>query len=191
MIRCPTMEERPVTEWLVAWNRGESGAIDVLIPLVTDELHKIARAYMRAERSDHTLQPTALINECYLRLIDREAVSWRDRAHFFAFAAKTMRRILVDHARARQAEKRGSGLEPVTIEGHLGASTPRYVDLIAVDDAMRRLTEHDERLGKLVELRMFGGLNIREIAEVLEIGEATVSRDWARARAWLSRELRG
>lgn len=185
------MVERPVTELLVAWNRGEAEALNHLIPLVTDELHKIANAFMRDERPNHTLQPTALINECYLRLIDRDQVSWRDRAHFFAFAARTMRRILVDHARAHQAEKRGSGLKQVTLEGPLGATTPRYVDLITVDDALARLTKLDARLGELVELRMFGGLNIREAAEVLQVGDATVSRHWARAKAWLSRELRG
>ena len=183
--------EESVTELLLAWNRGKAGALDALIPLVTDELHKIARAFMRDERPNHTLQPTALINECYLRLVDRNEVSWRDRDHFYAFAAKNMRRILVDHARARQAEKRGGGLEPLTLEGALGSTTPRPVDLIAVDDALRRLTRQDPRLGKLVELRIFGGLSIQEAAEVLQIGSATVSRDWARARAWLGRELRG
>ncbi len=185
------MKDRSVTELLAAWNRGETGALNELLPQVTDELHKIARAYMRDERPDHTLQPTALINECYLRLVDREVVSWRNRAHFYAFAAKTMRRVLVDHARARQAGKRGGGYEPVTIEGDLGSTTPRVIDLIAIDEALRRLTELDERMAKLVELRMFGGLNIRETAEVLQVGDATVTRDWARARAWLTRELRG
>lgn len=185
------MEERSVTELLVAWNHGDSGALNELLPQVADELHKIARAYMRDERPDHTLQPTALINECYVRLVDREVVSWRNRAHFFAFAAKTMRRVLVDHARARQAEKRGGGSDPITMEGNLGSTTPRVIDLIAIDEALRCLTELDERMGKLVELRMFGGLNIRETAEVLQIGDATVSRDWARAKAWLTRELRG
>ncbi len=191
MIDFRVMEERPLTELLAAWNRGEVGALNELLPQVADELHKIAKAYMREERPNHTLQPTALINECYMRLMDREVVHWRNRAHFFAFAAKTMRRILVDHARSRQAEKRGGGSEPITIEGHLGATTPRLIDLIAVDDALRRLSQLDERLSKLVELRIFGGLNIRETAEVLQVGDATVSRDWARARAWLTRELRG
>lgn len=188
MIESAAMVERPVTEILLAWNRGEAGALDALIPLVTDELHKIAHAYMRGERVNHTLQPTALINECYLRLIDRDKVTWRDRAHFFAFAARTMRRVLVDHARAHQAKKRGSGLEPVTLDDPLG-TTPRMVDLIDVDDALRGLTQLDERLGKLVEVRIFGGLNIHETAEALHISEATVSRDWARARAWLARHL--
>lgn len=185
------MEKRPLTELLVAWNRGEEGALNELLPEVSDELHKIAGAYMRDERVNHTLQPTALIHECYVRLLEREAVNWRDRSHFFAFAAKTMRRILVDHARARQTAKRGGGVEPLTLESYLGSESSGIVDLIAIDDAMLRLSCLDGRLGKLVEMRLFAGLNNREIAEVLDVGEATVGRDWVRARAWLARELGG
>ena len=184
------MEERPLTELLAAWNRGEPGALNELLPQVSDELHKIARGFMREERPNHTLQPTALIHECYLRLMGRDVVNWQDRTHFFAFAAKTMRRVLVDHARARQTEKRGSGVAPVSIEGDLVAAAPSVIDLIAVDNALVRLGRLDERLSKLVEMKMFAGLNNREISEVLHIGEATVSRDWNRAKAWLVRELR-
>lgn len=185
------MDRQRVTEILQAWNRGEEDAVNELIPLVTDELHRIAAVFMREERVSHTLQPTALINECYLRLLDRQHVSWKDRSHFFAFVAKAMRRILVDHARARLAEKRGGGVSPVTIEADdLVGAGPRQIDLIAVDDALDRLGEMDGRLVKIVELRVFSGLEMIEIAEVLEISKATVHRDWSRARAWLARELR-
>lgn len=184
------MERERVTQFLAAWNRGEENVVNELFPLVSDELHKIATAFMRRERESHTLQPTALIHECYLRLLERQRVSWRDRSHFFAFAARAMRRVLVDHARARQAEKRGGGLSPVTIESDLLSADPRQIDLIAVDEALKRLGDIDRRLAKLVELRVFGGLEVLEIADVLEVSKATVHRDWSRARAWLARELR-
>lgn len=191
MDRIPgAMDRKRVTEILQAWNRGEEDAVNDLIPLVTDELHQIAAVFMRQERVSHTLQPTALINECYLRLLDRQHVTWNDRSHFFAFVARAMRRILVDHARARQAEKRGGGLSPVTIEANLLGAGPRQIDLIAVDDALNRLGEIDGRLARIVELRVFSGLEMIEIADVLEISKATVHRDWSRARAWLARELR-
>ena len=184
------MDRERVTQFLAAWNRGEDNAVNELFPLVSDELHKIASAFMRDERDGHTLQPTALINECYLRLLDRKHVSWRDRSHFFAFAARAMRRVLVDHARARQAEKRGGGLSPVTLESDALGAAPRLLDLIAIDNALQGLADIDERLAKLVELRIFGGLEVLEIADVLDISRATVHRDWSRARAWLARELR-
>lgn len=182
---------RDVTNLLLAWSRGDDGARDDLIPLVTDKLHDLARHYLRGERRGHTLQPTALVNEVYLRLVDRNRVSWNDRAHFFAFAASSMRRVLVDHARARRSEKRGGGARRVTLGHAEGISGHAEVDLIDLDRALTALGELDARQARLVELRYFGGLTIRETAEVLEIGTATVARDWATAKAFLFRQLSG
>jgi RNA polymerase sigma factor (TIGR02999 family) len=179
-----------ITGLLREWNRGDRAALDRLMPLVTGELRKVARAYLRRERAGHSLQPTALINEVYLKLTDREQVGWRDRAHFFAFAACIMRRILVDHARARRAGKRGRALTVSISDAGALSSQARDIDLIALDDALQALCALDERQGRLVELRFFVGLTIEETAEVLEVGPATVSRDWLTAKAWLFRRLR-
>lgn len=187
----PMARSHDVTALLLAWSHGNAAARDDLIPLVTDKLHDLARHYLRGERAGHTLQPTALVNEVYLRLVDRNRVSWSDRAHFFAFAASSMRRILVDHARARKSEKRGGGARRVTLSEAEAISGRDEIDLIDLDRALTALGNLDERQARLVELRYFGGLTIRETAEVLGVGTATVTRDWATAKAFLYRQLSG
>lgn len=178
-----------VTRLLLSWNAGDPQALDVLMPLVNDELRRLAQHYLSREKRGHTLQPTALVNECYLKLVDRRRVSWKDRAHFFAFAARTMRRILVEHARAHQAIKRGNGAERVTLAEHSANVRPPEVDVLDLDEALETLASMDDRQHRIVELRFFAGLSIRETAEVMGIGEATVNRDWASARAWLYTQL--
>lgn len=178
-----------ITQLLLGWNQGNKQALDALIPLVATELRRIAERHLRGESNDHTLQPTALVNECYLRLIDRRQVSWQDRAHFFGFAARTMRRILVDHARARRSAKRGHGVRAIPLDEHVTVAMEADVDVVALDEALKTLATLDERQSHIVELRFFAGLTIKETAEVLGIAEATVSRDWTSARAWLFREL--
>ncbi len=177
-----------ITTLLNDWRGGDSRALDLLIPLVYEELRQVAARHLAVERSDHTLQSTALVHEAYARLVGVH-IPWQDRAHFFAVASGTMRRILVDHARARRAEKRGGGAVPVTLqEGLMGKETPAD-GLLELDDALRRLAAMDSRKERVVELRYFGGLNAGEIAEVLKVGVATVQRDLRFARAWLRREL--
>lgn len=180
---------RDVTELLLRWNSGHKEALDDLMPLVSGELRRLAQAYLRDESRAQTLQPTALVNELYLRLIDRRRVSWENRAHFFGFAATTMRRILVDHARSLQSAKRGGGQRPVSIEAALGLAIAQDVDVLRLDEALKTLAKLDPRQARLVELRFFVGLSIEETAEVLDIGRATVGRDWVTAKAWLHREL--
>ncbi len=172
------------------WNRGHKKALDRLMPLVVGELRCLARRHLEGEREGHTLQPTALVNELYVKLVDRRQASWRDRTHFYAFAARAMRRILVDHARERRAAKRGSGLAAVALGDAIAAPEGADVDVVELDDALTALAQLDPRQGRLVELRFFGGLSTTEAAEVLGVGVATVGRDWASARAWLFRELR-
>lgn len=183
----PRREE--ITDLLLEWSAGEAGALDRLMPVVNAELRRLARRYLARESPGHTLQPTALVNELYIRLVDRRRVQWQNRAHFFGFAAQTMRRILVDHARAQRAAKRGSGIPTVTLDEAVALPSGPDVDLIALDDALNALARMDQRQSRIVELRFFAGLTLQETAEVLDIGEATVSRDWASARAWLYREL--
>ncbi len=178
-----------VTDLLLRWNAGDSQAVAELMPLINEELLKIARSYFRREPKDHTLQPTAVVNECYLRLIDRNRVSFKDRSHFFAFAARTMRRILVDHARARKAAKRGQGAAALTLSAAEQLQGNEDPDLLALEEALQILATLDERQSHIVELRFFGGLSIRETAEVLGLAVATVNRDWASARAWLQVQL--
>lgn len=185
-----------VTELLLAWNGNNKEVLDRLVPIVADELHAIAVAYLRSERRAKTLQPTALVNEVYMRLVDRERVDWRNRSHFFGFAATTMRRILVEHARARRAEKRGGEVEPLTLDGaELAGRGPTVrqpdIDILALDIALGELERLDPRLARVVELRFFAGLNLDETAEVLDIGTATVGRDWRTAKAFLLDRLRG
>ena len=179
-----------VTELLRAWSDGDRIALDRLMPLIVGELRRRAGDYLRRERSDHTLQPTALVNEVYLRLVDQRRMRWRDRAHFFAMAAKLMRRVLVDHARLRRAEKRGGDwAERIAFDEERDSAITAGVDLIALDDALNTLATLDERQGRIVELRFFAGLTIPETAEVLGVAEPTVTRAWRNARAWLMREL--
>jgi len=178
-----------VTSLLQAWCAGEEGALDRLMPLVYEELHSAAERYMRRENSANTLQATALIHEVYLRLVDVPGITWQDRSHFFAVCAKMMRRILVDLARSRNAKKRGAGLaeEPFD-EAFFLPSAPSY-DLLALDLALDRLSEFDNRKSQVVELRFFGGMSVEESAEVLKVSTETVKRDWRLAKVWLLREL--
>ena len=183
-------EQQEVTRLLRAWSEGESAAGDALLDAVYAELRGMARRYLSGERPDHTLPPTALVHEAYLKLVDQRHVRWQSRAHFFAIAARVMRRILVDHARARASIKRGAG-ERVTLVDQDGRLDPPQIDLLALDVALDRLAAIDARHSQLVELRFFGGLTIEEAASVLSVGTATVKRDWVLARAWLYRELGG
>lgn len=180
----------PVTDLLRAWASGDQAALDELLPLVYDELRRQARRYMRAQPAGHTLQTTALVHEAYLRLVGQSSVEWEGRAHFFGVAAKAMRSILVDHARARNAAKRGGWARAITLDDAGGVAGPQAsVDVLALDEALGRLAELDSRKSQLVELRYFGGLGIDEAAAVLGVSPATVKRDWTTARAWLRREL--
>lgn len=179
-----------VTDLLQAWASGDRAALDALLPLVYDDLRRQARRYMRAQPTGHTLQTTALVHEAYLRLVGRRAIQWEGRAHFFGVAAKAMRSILVDHARARSAAKRGGATRAITFDDALGVAGPEAsVDVLALDEALKRLAELDPRKSQLVELRYFSGLGIDEAAGVLGISAATVKREWTTARAWLRREL--
>ena len=182
-------ESHRVTELLVAWSKGDERALEALTPLVYDELRRLARSYMRQERSGHTLQSTALVHEAFLRLIDQR-VQWNSRAHFFGIAAQMMRRILVDHAKAQSTAKRGAGALRIELDEGLATAPSRDVDLLALDEALERLTKLDPQRSRIVELRFFGGLSNEESAEVLGVSPATIQRQWAGARAWLFHELK-
>jgi RNA polymerase sigma factor (TIGR02999 family) len=185
----PASSER-VSKLLLNWGQGDQGAREALIPLVYEELRRLARRYLRRERPDHTLQSAALVNEAYLRLIRQEHPQWQNRAHFFGVAAQLMRHILVDHARNRAAAKRGAGAPRLTLDPDIALPRERDVDLIALDDALNQLAALDPQQSRLVELRFFGGLSIEETSVVLGVSPATVKREWATARAWLQREMR-
>ncbi len=172
------------------WSGGNRASADVLLSLVYDELRKIAGNYLRKERSGHTLQPTALVHEAYMKLIDISDINWQDRAHFFAVSANVMRHILVDHARAKLAEKRGGEAQRIALEDAISLSNEPNIDLLAVDEALKELAEFDEQQSRIVELRFFGGLTIEETAHVVGISPATVKREWAMAKAWLHRKLK-
>jgi RNA polymerase sigma factor (TIGR02999 family) len=178
-----------VTELLAEVSRGNAAAMDRLVPLVYAELRAIAARYLRREAHDHTLQPTALVNEAYIRLVGQREVAWQNRSHFFGVAASLMRRILVDHARARRAEKRAGGLSRVTLDDAHIPAAERDVDLVELDDALADLAVKDPKLARLVELRYFAGLTTKETAEVLGVSASTVEREWVAARAWLYRAL--
>ena len=184
-----TSASSQVTQLLLAWNTGDKAALDQLIPIVYDELHRLARNYMHREHAGHALQTTALIHETYLKLIDVRQVEWQNRAHFYGIAAHAMRRILIDHARSRQAGKRGSGETQLSLDDNLVVSNERHRELIALDDALTALAAFDPQKSRLVELRYFGGLSIEETAEVLGISTATVIRQWRLAKAWLHDEI--
>lgn len=179
-----------VTRLLLDLQQGREGAADALVPVVYAELHDLAVHYMRGERESHTLQPTALVHEAYMRLVDQRNASWQNRSHFFGIAAQAMRRILVDHARRKRASKREGG-ERVTLDESVAEAPQRSVDLIALDDALLKLAALDPRQARVVELRYFGGLDIEQTAESLGISPATVKRDWTFARAFLQREMDG
>ena len=180
-----------VTALLRAWGGGDTTARDRLMPLVYAELRKMARRHMARERPGHTIQTTALVHELYLRLVDQERVRWQDRAHFFAIAAQLMRRILVDHARKRLNIKRGGKVDMVPLEAAGEVFAKRAAEVVAIDDAVKTLSAVDERKGRIVELRFFGGLSIEETADVLGVSAGTIMRDWTLAKAWLKREVSG
>lgn len=182
-------ERHEITGLLVAWGGGDKSALDRLMPLVYDELRRLAHRYMSNERPGHTLQTTALVNEAYLRLVNWKEVQWQNRAHFFGVSAQMMRRILVDFARDRQYLKRGGGAMQVSLSDASSFAECRAADLVALDEALTALTKQDERKGQVVEMRFFGGLSIKEVAEVLKVSEETVMRDWRLAKVWLLREL--
>ncbi len=179
-----------VTQLLQDWRNGDEAARNELMSAVYEELRRQAGRYLRRERSDHTLQPTALVHEAYIQLIDQSRVNWENRAHFFGAAARLMRRILVDHARAHQAEKRGSGEENIALDEALGVPDNKDVNLLALNDALDELGRLDAQQSRVVELRYFGGLSIEETAAVLDISPATVKREWSMAKVWLHRQIR-
>src|SRR4051812_37215342 len=189
-----TPDTHDITQLLLKWNGGDDGSADELLSAVYAELHRQAARAMRREGADHTLQATALVHEAYLRLVDQRRVEWRNRAHFFGIAAQMMRRILVDHARGRDAAKRGGGAVSVTLtDAHAaaGEASADALDVLALNDALDRLGALDANQARIVALRYFGGMNIEETAEVMGVSPATVKREWAVARAWLRRELGG
>ena len=183
----PPKEE--VTQLLIAYGQGDRQALDRLLPVVYSELHGIAARQMRHERADHTLNATALVHEVYLKLMDQNQVSWQNRAHFYAIAARAMRQVLISYARKHNAEKRGGGAPNTLLDGKEIALGERADELIALDEALTRLAGFDERLAQVVEYRFFGGLTIEETASVLDVSSMTVKRDWNKAKAWLYREL--
>jgi RNA polymerase sigma factor (TIGR02999 family) len=183
-------EQSAVTELLIAWSDGRREALEDLMPLVYADLRRVAAGYMQRELVGHALQPTALVHEAYVRLVDQKQVKWRNRAHFFGVAASMMRRILVDHARRRRAEKRGGEWERVTMTEHdVAAEDPREIDVLALHESLERLATFDPQQARIVELRYFGGLTIDETAEVAGISPATVVREWTIAKAWLRADL--
>ena len=178
-----------VTQLLQAWGEGDRDALDQLMPVVYDELNRLAQPYLRGERRDHSLQTTALVNEAFLKLVNVQNVQWQDRAHFFAISSRLIRQILVDRARRRGYQKRGGGKRHVELEESAVVDSGRDGDLMALDEALQALTEFDERKSRVVELRYFGGLTIEEAAAVLEVSPDTVRRDWRLAKAWLRKRL--
>ncbi len=184
-----TPSPQDVTQLLVAWRHGDQAAFDELVPLVYQELRRLARYYMSRESPDHTLQTTALVNEVYLRLVDQKHTHWQNRAQFFGIAAQLMRRILVDHARSHAYAKRGGGARQVPLDETAVLSPIQAAELLNLDDALQRLSDLDPRKGRIVELRYFGGLTVEETAKVLKVSPVTVMRDWSLAKAWLHREL--
>lgn len=184
-----TPEKGDITRWLIAGSGGDAHALESLLPLVYEELHRQAVRFFRAERAGHTLQPTALVNEAYLRLINQHQVSWQNRAQFFGIAAQLMRRILVSHARAREAKKRGGAAQRITLQEEVAAAPQRDLNLLALDEALKRLEAVDPNKSRMVELRFFSGLSVEETAEVMGVSPRTIDRQWQTARAWLHREI--
>jgi RNA polymerase sigma-70 factor (ECF subfamily) len=184
-----TRSPQGITQLLERWSQGDEDALDQLMPLVYDELHRLAGAYLRRERGDHTLQPTALVNEAYLKLVRQRNIHWQNRAQFFGVAAQLMRRILVDHARANYADKRGGDRVNVSLKNIGSFGNQPEADVLALHDVLNRLAEIDPDQSRIVELRFFGGLTIEEAAEVMQVSHSTVEREWKIAKAWLKREL--
>jgi RNA polymerase sigma-70 factor (ECF subfamily) len=185
----PSRSAQEVTQLLGDWSDGDAGALEKLIPLVQPELHRLAHYYMSRERAGHTLQTTALLNEAYLQLTDKTPLRWQNRTHFMSVAAQLMRRIMVDHARARHALKRGAGAIRVTLDETALVAEERAEELLALDEALEKLAEFDRRRCEIVEMRYFGGMTVEEIADVLKVHPNTVMRDWRAAKAWLYAEL--
>ncbi len=178
-----------VTQLLIEWSNGDKAALDKLMPLIYDELRRLAHHYMSRERPGHTLQTTALVDEAYVRLVNRQRVHWQNRAHFFAIAAHLMRSILVDHARSHAYAKRGGGAHKIPLDEAMVISQERAAEVVALDDALEQLTRIDPRQSRIVEMRFFAGLTIEETAEVLSLSPATIKREWSTAKAWLYHEL--
>ena len=178
-----------VTELLTAWSGGDKAALDKLMPLIHQELRRLAHRYMSRERPGHTMQTTALVNEAYIRLVNREGVHWQNRAHFFAIASQLMRHILVDHARSHAYAKRGGGAQTISLDEAMVVSQERAAEVVALDDALKELADIDPQQSRIVELRFFGGLTIEETAVVLGLSPATIKREWSTAKAWLYHEL--
>lgn len=181
--------QKSITQLLLEWREGDETALDRLIPLVYEELRRLAHHYMRRERPGHTLQTTALVNEVYLRLVDHRGMRWQNRAHFYAVAAQAMRRILVDHARSRNFLKRGGNVKMIRLEEAATVAQKQAADLVALDDALSELATIDPRKSEIVEMRYFGGMSVEETAEVLGVSPVTVMRDWSTAKAWLLRAM--
>ncbi|MDQ3755537.1 MAG: sigma-70 family RNA polymerase sigma factor [Acidobacteriota bacterium] len=186
----PDESPQQITERLIAWSHGDAAALDDVIRVVYHELRRMADRYLRMERPDHTLQPTALVHEAYLRLVDQTQVNWQNRAQFFGVAAQMMRRILVDHAKTTHRDKRGGAALKLPLDEAVNLSQGRAADLLALDDALKSLAEIDQRKSRVVELRFFGGLSVKETAEALEVSPQTVLRDWKLAKAWLYQEIK-
>lgn len=178
-----------ITDLLQAWAQGDQGASEKLMAVVIEELRRLARGYLRHERAGHTLETTALVNEAYIKLVGQNHIHWQNRSHFFAIAAQCMRRILLDYAKMRRRQKRGGVAQQVELSEVVLMSAEKSEELLALDDALKKLATADERKGQIVELRYFGGYNIAEIAEILNLSEITIARDWRLARAWLRREI--
>lgn len=183
------ISKKNVTQMLQAWSDGDQNALDELFAMVYEELHRLAGAYMRRERPNHTLQPTALINEAYLRLVDHSAMNWQNRAHFFGVAAKVMRHILTDYARSRGTAKRGGNVSKLVLDEGIASDQERDIDLIKLDEALGILEKINPEQSKIVELRFFGGLSIEETAKVLGVSDSTIKRQWNVTKAWLYRQL--
>lgn len=182
-------DARNISGLLIAWNNGDEAARDELLPLVYDELRRLARRHLQRERPNHTLEPTALVHEAYLRLLGEEGTTWENRAHFFGIAARLMRQILINHAEARNAARRGGGAIKLSLTSADRRSGDSDMDLIALDDALKALSRLDARQAQIVEMRFFGGLSVEETAAVLDLSPATIKREWSTARAWLRREI--
>jgi len=180
-----------VTQLLADWSNGNQAALDKLMPLVYEELHRLAHRYMNQERPGHTLQTSGLVNEAFVKLVDQKDVHWQNRSHFFGIAAQLMRRVLVDYARSRHYAKRGGDARQVSLDEALTVSPERATEVVALDDALKRLALIDERKSQIVEFRFFGGLSIEETAEVLKVSPGTIMRDWTLAKAWLRKEMIG
>jgi len=185
-----TPSSQSITQLLIEWRDGDQTALDRLIPLVHQELRRLAHSYLKRERREHTLQTTALVNEAYLKLVDHKGMHWQNRNHFFAVAAQAMRRILVDHARTRDAIKRGGGLAVITLDEAAAVADTQAAELLALNDAMEELAQLDARKSRIVELRYFGGMTVEETADVLGLSPTTVNREWQSAKTWLLRTMK-